>query len=160
MNDFRNIWMPLADRFYKVAWYLLEDETDAEDAVQELYLKLWSARAGLEDVRNPVAYGISMLKNICIDHIRKRQIRRVERLENVPPPEEAPPHLRIEMKDTLSQLLDEMEKLPQKQRDVLRMRTIDELEYEEISKKTGLSQVHIRVLITTARKTLKQKLRL
>lgn len=160
MSDFRNIWLPLADRFYKVAWYLLEDEADAEDAVQELYLKLWSARKTLDGVQNPAAYGISMLKNICIDRIRKRQVRKAEPLEKAPPLEEAPPERRMEMKDTLRHLLDEMEKLPQKQRDVLRMRTIDELEYEEISEKTGLSQVHIRVLITTARKTLKQKLRL
>ena len=160
MSDFRNIWLPLADRFYKVAWYLLEDEADAEDAVQELYLKLWSARKTLGGVQNPAAYGISMLKNICIDRIRKRQIRKAEPLEKAPPLEDAPPERRAEMKDTLRHLLDEMEKLPQKQRDVLRMRTIDELEYEEISEKTGLSQVHIRVLITTARKTLKQKLRL
>ena len=160
MSDFRNIWLPLADRFYKVAWYLLEDETDAEDAVQELYLKLWSARKTLGGVQNPAAYGISMLKNICIDRIRKRQIRKAEPLEKAPPLEDAPPERRAEMKDTLRHLLDEMERLPQKQRDVLRMRTIDELEYEEISEKTGLSQVHIRVLITTARKTLKQKLRL
>ena len=160
MSDFRNIWLPLADRFYKVAWYLLEDEADAEDAVQELYLKLWSARKSLDRVQNPAAYGISLLKNICIDRIRKRQIRKAEPLEKAPPLEEAPPERRMEMRDTLRHLLDEMEKLPQKQRDVLRMRTIDELEYEEISKKTGLSQVHIRVLITTARKTLKQKLRL
>ena len=160
MSDFGNIWLPLADRFYKVAWYLLEDEADAEDAVQELYLKLLSARTGLEGIQNPAAYGISMLKNICIDRIRKRQVRKAEPLEKAPPLEEALPERRMEMKDTLRHLLDEMEKLPQKQRDVLRMRTIDELEYEEISKKTGLSQVHIRVLITTARKTLKQKLRL
>lgn len=160
MDNFSEIWIPLSDRFYRVAYYLLESEADAEDAVQELYLKLWAARSSLEDIQNPAAYGILLLKNICIDRIRKRQIRKAEPLEKAPPLEEAPPERRMEMRDTLRHLLDEMEKLPQKQRDVLRMRTIDELEYEEISKKTGLSQVHIRVLITTARKTLKQKLRL
>ena len=44
MEDFRNIWLPLSERFYRVAWYLLESEQDAEDAVQELYLKLWKLR--------------------------------------------------------------------------------------------------------------------
>ena len=37
MNDFRNIWLPLSGRFYKVAFYLLESESDAEDALE--YLK-------------------------------------------------------------------------------------------------------------------------
>ena len=75
MNDFSNIWLPYADRFYRVAFHLLESEPDAEDAVQELYLKLWKARGSLGNVGNPAAYGISVLKNICIDRIRKRTIR-------------------------------------------------------------------------------------
>ena len=158
MNDFSNIWLPYADRFYRVAFHLLESEPDAEDAVQELYLKLWKARGSLGNVGNPAAYGISVLKNICIDRIRKRTIRHAEPLEKAPPLQDAPPETRSELKDTLAYLLKEMEKLPQKQRDVLRMRTIEGLEYKEIAQRTGLSQVHIRVLIAQARKTLKSRL--
>lgn len=158
MSDFSNIWLPLTDRFYKVAFYLLESESDAEDAVQELYLKLWSARSSLENVNNPVAYGISMLKNICIDRIRRRTARQTEPLEKAPPPAEASAHRHTEIKDTLRFLLKEMEKLPQRQREVLKLRAMEGLEYEDISKRTGLSQVHVRVLVATARKTLKKKL--
>lgn len=160
MGDFSNIWLPLADRFYRVAFYLLESESDAEDAVQELYLKLWSARRTLEGIQNPAAYGISLLKNICIDRIRKRMVRKAEPLEKVPQLEGDRLENRTDMKDTLRYLLEEMEKLPDKQRTVLRMRAIDGLEYEDISRRTGLSKVHIRVLVTTARKTLKSKIRI
>ena len=158
MSDFCNIWMPYADRFYRAAYYLLESESDAEDAVQELYLKLWSARSSLKDVRNPSAYGLSMLKNFCIDRIRRRSARQTEPLEKAPPVEDGPSQNPIEARDTLRFLLNEMEKLPQKQRDVLKMRVIDRLEYEDISKRTGLSQVYVRVLVAAARKTLKSKL--
>lgn len=158
MNDFSNIWLPHAERFYKVAFYLLESESDAEDAVQELYLKLWKIHDSLGNVKNPVAYGISVMKNICIDRIRKRTIRQAEPLEKAPPLEDAPPERRSELKDTLAYLLKEMEKLPQRQRDVLKMRAIEGLEYKEISQRTGLSQVHVRVLIAQARKTLRSKI--
>ena len=160
MSDFNNIWIPLADRFYRVAYYLLESEEDAEDAVQELYLKLWAARSGLSGVQNPSAYGISMLKNICIDRIRKRMVRKAEPLDKVPHPEDAHTESRTDIKDTLRYLLQEMEKLPDKQRVVLRMRAVEGLEYEDIARKTGLSEVYIRVLVTMARKTLKSKIRL
>lgn len=160
MDNFSQIWIPLSDRFYRVAYYLLESEADAEDAVQELYLKLWAARSSLEDIQNPAAYGISMLKNICIDRIRKRMVRKAEPLEKAPPSEYDRSESRSEMKDTLRHLLQEMEKLPDKQKTVLKMRAIDGLEYEDISRRTGLSQVHIRVLITMARKTLRSKVRL
>ena len=160
MSDFNNIWIPLADRFYRVAYYLLESEEDAEDAVQELYLKLWAARSGLSGVQNPSAYGISMLKNICIDRIRKRMVRKAEPLDKVPHPEDAHTESRTDIKDTLRYLLQEMEKLPDKQRMVIRMRAVEGLEYEDIARRTGLSEVYIRVLVTMARKTLRSKIRL
>ena len=150
----------MANRFYRVAYYLLESEEDAEDAVQELYLKLWAARSGLSGVQNPSAYGISMLKNICIDRIRKRVVRKAEPLDKVPHPEDAHTESRTDIKDTLRYLLQEMEKLPDKQRVVLRMRAVEGLEYEDIARRTGLSEVYIRVLVTMARKTLKSKIRL
>ena len=64
MSDFSNIWLPFAERFYKVAFYLLESGSEAEDAVQELYLKLWSARSSLDEVRNPFAYGQKVLQAV------------------------------------------------------------------------------------------------
>ena len=160
MSDFNNIWIPLADRFYRVAYYLLESEEDAEDALQELYLKLWAARSGLSAVQNPSAYGISMLKNICIDRIRKRMVRKAEPLDKVPHPEDAHTESRTDIKDALRYLLQEMEKLPDKQRVVLRMRAVEGLEYEDIARRTGLSEVYIRVLVTMARKTLRSRIRL
>lgn len=160
MSNFSSIWIPLSDRFYRVAYYLLESETDAEDAVQELYLKLWTARSSLEGIQNPTAYGISLLKNICIDRIRKRMVRKAEPLEKVPHLEDDSQDSQTDMKDALQYLLEEMEKLPDKQRTVLKMRAIDGLEYEDISDRTGLSKVHVRVLMTMARKTLKSKIRL
>jgi RNA polymerase sigma factor (sigma-70 family) len=51
-----------------------------------------------------------------------------------------------------------MDKLPQKQAEVMKMMVLEGLDYKEISKRTGLSQVHVRVLISAARKTLKRKL--
>ena len=160
MSDFNNIWIPLADRFYRVAYYLLESEEDAEDALQELYLKLWAARSGLSGVQNPPAYGISMLKNICIDRIRKRMVRKAEPLDKVPHPEDTHTESRTDIKDALRYLLQEMEKLPDKQRMVIRMRAFEGLEYEDIARRTGLSEVYIRVLVTMARKTLRSKIRL
>lgn len=158
MNDFRNIWMPLSERFYRAAYYMLESQQDAEDAVQELYLKLWRSRDNLSGLRNPVAYGLSLLKNICLDRIRRREVRKAEPLD-LATPSESPPHdRRTDAKDMLKLVMREMDKLPQKQAEVMKMMVLEGLDYKEISKRTGLSQVHVRVLISAARKTLKRKL--
>ncbi|MBQ1841501.1 MAG: RNA polymerase subunit sigma-70, partial [Bacteroidales bacterium] len=47
-TEFHNVWIPLQARFYRVAWYLLEDRDDADDAVQDLYVKLWGLRDMLD----------------------------------------------------------------------------------------------------------------
>ena len=157
MNDFRKIWLPLADRFYRVAYHLLESRPDAEDAVQELYLKILSMHGKLVYVREPAAYGITLLKNICIDRIRRRESRRTEQLEEFIAADASGPEKQMAEKDTLSRVMKEMERLPEKQAKVLRMRAVEGLEYDEIARRTGLSQVNIRVLISIARKTLKKR---
>lgn len=158
MNDFRKIWIPLADRFYRVAYHLLESRDDAEDAVQELYLKILSIPGKLVYVRDPAAYGITLLKNICIDRIRRRESRRAEQLEDFMAADASGPERKMTEKDTLSRVMKEMERLPEKQAKVLSMRVLEGLEYDEIARRTGLSQVNIRVLISMARKTLKKSI--
>lgn len=158
MNDFRKIWLPLAERFYRVAYHLLESRDDAEDAVQELYLKILSIPGKLVYVRDPAAYGITLLKNICIDRIRRRESRKAEQLEELMATDAFGPDRKMTGKETLKRVMKEMEKLPEKQAMVLRMRALEGLEYDEIASRTGLSQVNIRVLISMARKTLKKRI--
>ena len=41
---FHTVWLPLQERFYRMAYFMLENDADAKDAVQDLYLKLWNIR--------------------------------------------------------------------------------------------------------------------
>lgn len=152
---FQDTWMPLQGRFYRIAFYILEQEADAKDAVQELYLKLWNLRDSLEMVQNPSAYGTLMLKNLCIDRIR--------RARPAGPPEEAavlepPADDALENREQLQAVIKAMDKLPQGQRKLLRFRVLEGLSYEEIAKKTGLSPLNIRVQVSLARKKIRQQL--
>lgn len=158
MNEIKEIWLPLSDRFYRVAYHILESQEDAEDAVQELYFKLIKTPAKFSNIQDPAAYGITMLRNICVDIIRRREKRRAEELHEYMVAEVSSPEQAATEKDKLWVLIHEINKLPEKQSMVLKMRTIEGLEYDEISQRTGLSQVNIRVLISIARKTLKKNL--
>ena len=158
MNDIKEIWLPLSGRFYRVAYHILESKEDAEDAVQELYLKLIKTPDRFSNIKDPAAYGITILRNICIDIIRRRERRRSEELQEFTIAEDSSPDKAAAEKDKLRILIHEIDRLPQKQSKVLKMRAIEGLEYDEISQRTGLSQVNIRVLISIARKTLKKNL--
>ena len=156
MNEIKEIWLPLSDRFYRVAYHILESQEDAEDAVQELYLRLIKTPGKLTDIQDPAAFGITILRNICIDTIRRREKRKSEELHEYMVADVSSPDKAAAEKDKLRILIHEIDKLPQKQSMVLKMRTLEGLEYDEIAKRTGLSLINIRVLISIARKTLKK----
>ena len=54
----------LSDGLYRVAYYILESQTDAEDAVQDLFIKLWNSREQLDTVLNFKAYCTNLMKNL------------------------------------------------------------------------------------------------
>ena len=150
---FHTVWIPLQERFYRVAFYLLEDRADALDAVQDLYLKLWKMRDSLDLVENPGAYGALLVRNLCIDRIRRA--RPSEPLEDdlpgKPPPDEA-----LMLRETLGALFQAMENLPESQRKILKMHLLQGLTYDEIAAATDLTPLNIRVQVSLARKKLRR----
>lgn len=75
-QEFIKDYLPLSEALFRVAYYILEDSGDAEDAVQDLFMKIWTSELP-GTVGNPKAYCITMMRNLCIDRIRReRNIRR------------------------------------------------------------------------------------
>lgn len=154
-SAFHMVWIPLQGRFYRIAYYILESEADAKDAVQDLYLKLWNLRDHLELVHNPSAYGTMLLKNLCIDRIR--------RARPTEPPDQAAvlepsADQALEAREELGLVQKAIGQLPDTQRKLLGLRVFEGLSYEEIAQKTGLSPLNIRVQVSLARKRIKQSL--
>lgn len=150
---FHTVWIPLQERFYRVAFYILEDRADALDAVQDLYMKLWKIRDSLDLVRNPGAYGALLMQNLCIDRIRR--LNPSEELSDDLPGKE-PPDEELIRKESLGSLLRAMDTLPDSQRKLMHLHVLQGRSYEEIAAETGLSPLNIRVQVSLARKKLKQ----
>jgi|SRR5574344_885743 RNA polymerase sigma-70 factor (ECF subfamily) len=158
-SEFENKWLPLNGNFYRVAFYILEDENDAMDIVQNLYLKLWNGRDRLDEVSNPLGYGITLTKNLCLDKVRNYKSKNTERIdEKAEIIDTSSPETIILDKERIAMVLDAIEKLPDKQKLVLKMRLLYDMPYDKISKLTGLSELNIRVLVSIARKTLRNKI--
>ena len=152
---FHSVWLPLQGYFYRIAFYIMENEADAKDAVQDLYVKLWNLRDHLDLVQSPKAYGGLLLKNLCIDRIRRaRPTEQPDETLALEPPAD---HT-LELREQLREVQSAMAKLPDSQQKLLRLRVIQGLSYEEIARKTGLSELNIRVQVSLARKRIKQSL--
>ena len=61
----------------------------------------------------------------------------------------------MDEKERLAKVLDAIKSLPERQREVLTLRTLDGLSYEEISERTGINYLTLRVLLSQARRKLR-----
>ena len=155
--EFKATWLPLEDAFYRVALYILEDAADAADAVQDLYIRLWISRDKLSEIRQPKAYGLTMLKNICLDRLRHANGARSESLKSAefrPGGEDSA----LAARETIKAVEAAMARLPDNQRKVLQMRVFEDMEYADIAAATGLAEGSLRVMLSAARKTLRKLL--
>lgn len=156
-SEFKEIWLPLGEPLYRVAYYILESESDAEDAVQDLFLKLWNSRDTLDSVGNPRAYSITLMRNLCIDRIRRaRQTSRIEQAEIIADTSDITKNL--EQKETLKRAAKVLDCLSPAQREVLKMRVFEDLSYDEMSSRTGMNNLTLRVLLSQARTKIKKSL--
>ncbi|MGN0195044.1 MAG: RNA polymerase sigma factor [Candidatus Cryptobacteroides sp.] len=158
-GEFKRRWLPLSDRFYRVAFYILESREDALDAVQDLYVKLWKMGPALDPVLNPEAYGLALLKNMCMDRVRHSRVAAADPIDGGADVADGR-SLESEYsgRETLRIVEEMIGRLPEKQRVVMRMRVFEGAEYEEIAARTGLSGLNLRVLLSMARKTLRKEM--
>ncbi len=153
-EEFTELYLPLRGALYRVAFFILESEDDAMDAVQDLYLKLLSSPDALETVRNPKAYCITLMRNICLDRVRKVSRRpESEVMEAVS--DESPADERMSDRQRIKDICQKLSSLPERERTVLRMKVFEDLSYDEIQKRTGIGYLSLRVLLSNARRKLR-----
>ena len=138
--------MPLQQKLYREAYRMLCDQFEAEDAVQNLYLRLWEQREQLDTLIAPEAYCLKMLRNICIDRWRVIRQRDEGTLEDEMLVADAPPD--NDTKDFIEHFLAV---LPNEHRRVMQMH-MQGMPYDEIAALVGLSEGNIRVIISRIRK--------
>ena len=156
-REFHSIFLPLSGPLYRVAMYILESAQDAEDALQETFLRLWTSRDALDSVHNPKAYAMTMLRNLCLDRIRAAKRDAGDLQDEILSPDVLPDEA-VDSRERLAKVLDAVKSLPERQREVLVLRTVHDLSYEEISERTGMNYLTLRVLLSRARSTIKNKI--
>lgn len=159
-EEFNKVWMPLSGRFYRVAYYILESDSEAQDAVQDLFVRLWRKKDSLGEVNNPLAFGLTMIRNLCLDKVRSVSRSRTvhpepEVLSGIPASDLISDEGLIN-RENLARIRECMARLPEIQRKVLEMRVFQNMSYPKIAQLTGLSEVNVRVKLSEARKNLKR----
>lgn len=160
-EEFKERVLPVSHRILRYASRLLGNEHDAEDVVQDIWLKLWNIRGELGNIKSMEAFAYRMTRNLCLDKIKLKKPKyyddreegafRYDEADHSPNPESS-----LELKDTVERVNQIISRLPEQQKTLLQLRDVEELEYEEIADITGLEINTIRVNISRARKNVRE----
>jgi RNA polymerase sigma-70 factor, ECF subfamily len=155
-TQFNNQVLKHSDKLFRLAKSILRNGDAAQDAVQDLIVKLWEKRTVLDDVDNMQAFTMRSMRNLCLDTIRQNKDEEelpVE-LEYVEPN----PHQQAERKDLASLIRKLIDNLPELQRTIIRMRDVEEMEIPEIAYITSLTENAVSVNLSRARQKIREQI--
>ena len=157
-NDFLIVVTPFKDKIFRIAKRLLVSVEEAEDATQEVLLKLWNHRQKITTYTSPEAFAMTMTKNWCFDRLKSKQAQNLKIVHNNYEDHSQALQKSIEVNDSLRWVEKYMEALPKKQKLIVQLRDIEQLEFNEIAKILDMTETTIRVSLSRARKTIREKL--
>ena len=157
-SEFLKIVTPFKDKLYRLSKRLLVSHEEAQDATQEVMIKLWNQKAKMADYKNVEAFSMTLTKNYCLDRLRSKQSQNLRIVHSNYEEKQTGLDKHLEQKDSVSWMSKLMEELPEQQRMVIQLRDIEQYEFEEIAKVLDMNETAIRVALSRARKVLRTRL--
>src|SRR5208283_931979 len=144
-----------ASALYRVAYSVLRNPADAEDAVQETFLRVVRHRDTLNEVRDHRVWLIRIVWNIVLD--RKRRVKTRPETDDVAELARVLPSTGLSAEELAAAaqhhayVLGCVEKLPEKEREVLMLSAFEELTSVEIAEALGITESSVRSRLFRAR---------
>ena len=173
-EEFERVALPQLSHLYTSAFYLTKDRAEAEDLVQETYLRAFRFFDKFQPGTNCRAWLLSILRNLFINRYqqKKREAEKVdwEKIDQVYESivEQGEKAVRAERDNPetllISQLMDEeveeaLKKLPEEYRTAIVLVDIEELSYEEAAKVMDCAIGTVRSRVSRGRRMLQVALR-
>jgi RNA polymerase sigma-70 factor (ECF subfamily) len=157
-KDFKHKVLSLSERIYPMVARMLGNGANAEDAIQDIMIKLWDKRKQIGQHPNITGFVFLTARNYCVDILKKKRLERNDFVLQINVLETESGQEQLEWKE-LNLIIERiLKKLPEQQREIMMMRDIDGFEYFEIAEVTQLKVEHIRVLLSRARKQVRIEL--
>jgi RNA polymerase sigma-70 factor (ECF subfamily) len=159
LQDFKTQILPMKDKLFRVACRITNDASEAEDVVQEVFIKVWDLRAEWSNYQNLQGWVMQLVKNKSIDKTRSKHRRTtsLDGIYNMPQQGKSPEQTAV-LSDAMQQIKGLMMNLPEKQRLIMELRDFDELTYQEIAEQLEIPLNHVKVNLSRARKTIREAL--
>jgi len=161
-KEFVDSLLPFRDKLFRYARRVLQSYEEAEDIIQDVYLKLWANKEQLGEKKNLEAFAMTVTKNLCIDRIRNKGYQAstmgIDATEiDIDARTNDPEKIAI-YKDAADIVKEIIKTMPENMRLVVQLRDIEGLEYSEIVKITGSNINTLKVNLSRARKKIREEL--
>jgi len=157
-TGFNQLMAHLKPKLYRFALALTKRSDEAEDVVQDVGIKLWERRDELETLRSVEAYAMSAVRNRCLDYARSPHHRTDELMEIHYNAHEQTPHERLEQTDMAAFVRRLIDRLPEQQQMVIRLRDIEGYELNEIAGILEMNDGAVRTALSRARQKIRDEL--
>ena len=153
-TEFKLTVFSLSERLFPMVARMLGTNANAEDAIQDIMIKLWQQRKKLKDHPNVKGFVFLTARNYCIDVIRKKPKLIDDATNHFKVLKSTNSNKIMEWEELNAIILKILEELPEQQREVFMMRDLDGYEFTEIAAALQLKIEHTRVLLSRARKQI------
>ena len=151
-TDFKLKVFSHSERLFPMVTRMLGNKANAEDAIQEIMIKLWVKRKNVGQHPNITGLVFSTARNHCIDILRKKKLEISDSSFQLEILKSENGREQLEWKELNTIIKKIVASLPEQQREVIIMRDLDGYEFIEIAAAMQLKIEHVRVLLSRARK--------
>ncbi|GAO43435.1 RNA polymerase sigma-70 factor [Flavihumibacter petaseus] len=139
---------------------MVKEETLAEEMVQNVFVRLWEKKESLDIRQSATAYLYRSVYNECLNHLKHQQVRSAYRQFALSRQEDNrfPATGKLQLGELQRQLDQALQELPEQCRTIFQMSRFEELKYQEIADKLGLSIKTIENQMGKALRILREKL--
>ncbi|MCU0447184.1 MAG: RNA polymerase sigma factor [Microscillaceae bacterium] len=158
LQTFKLNVLPARNKLHRFATRLLGSAEEAEDTVQDVFLRMWNMREKLDAYHSVEALAMRITKNICLDKqkSRRNQVLSLDNYSHQAVSSVANPERKMEMSNTRSLIEQAISQLPETQKMIIQLRDIEEYEFEEIADIMQADVNYIRVNLSRARKKIRE----
>jgi len=156
--EFEQLIAPFKDKVFRFAKRLLVSTEEAEDATQEVMVRLWHKKETLVNYNSVEALAMTMTKNFCLDQLKSKRASNLQLVHSNYRDNQVGVDQQLEAKDSWNWVEKMINELPEQQRLIIQMRDIEEFEFTEIAAVLEMNETAVRVALSRARKTIREQL--